>query len=639
MKSYIKSIILLNKHNEKRYITLKRGLNIITGQSKSGKSSLIEIIDYCLGSTQPTIPKGVITEFAYIYAILIEINDSLILLGRKNFNQDGRKFIYMRFMSNSTDVKDIDLGLFTDEFRLKISNAKMEISKAFGITVTNSTESAEETNQGRPSIRDMVSFLFQHQNLIANKFALFYRFENSKKRERVIKLFPVFAGWVDQNYYSLIYRLDELRKEKKRLSKSQEALEKTTESLKQNLIASFEKYYFLIGEKFHHQDKGLQYLLELRKQLPDPSDDAYTSDELENNYYHKKHELEILRSNKHELEMKVRDIIEGEKLGNHYKQNLEMLNEKKELSRQGVENYVCPICGNKHYELTEKANEVNMAKEWLENELSGLNYYTTRFEEEMNVLKKDIKILKNSIKEKEKELNEIEHLSNEIKEKKHLDAQQQYAKARIDIECMFVEKQIRYLVSNSIDEILSEIEYIKNQISGYDIESYYKNAFYTINGNMNRIIDKLDFEEEFLPANLKFKLETFDLYHHDKKNNEKIYLSEMGSGANWLACHVGLFLSLITYFSSQRYCPVPSLLFIDQPSQVYFPDIFDQTNTKDIEAVQKIYITILEELDKIFKEVGFYPQVIVTDHVDNLDLGNYNFNDYVRSRWWNEKFI
>lgn len=27
------------------------------------------------------------------------------------------------------------------------------------------------------------------------------------------------------------------------------------------------------------------------------------------------------------------------------------------------------------------------------------------------------------------------------------------------------------------------------------------------------------------------------------------------------------------------------------------------------------------------------PQVIISDHADNLDLGKYNFNDYVVRRW------
>jgi hypothetical protein len=585
MNSYVKAIVLLDEQNQKRYIDLKRGLNIITGQSKSGKSSLIEIIDYCLGSTQPTIPKGVITEFTFMYAILVEINNKLILLGRKKFNPDGRKFMYIRYVNSYYQGKDINIEMFTEEFKLKLNNAKLEISRAFGITITNSKESEDENIQGRPSIRDMVSFLFQHQNLIANKFALFYRFENAKKRERVIKLFPVFSGWVDQNYYSLVYKLDELKKDRKRLLRNQEAINKANENLKNNLVITFERYYFLVGEKIDLKNKSIQELLQHSKWLPDYSKNTYLSDELEENYYHKKDELEKLRLHKHELEMKVRNVIEGEKLGNAYEHNLEMLNYKNDFSSQNVQDYYCPLCGEKHKEITEKATEVSLAKEWLENELKGLVNYTSYFEEEVEYLRNEINILKTKIKSKEAEIKEIEKIFKGIKEKKHLNEQIQYAKARIDIECSIIEKQMKNIGDSDIEDIDADIEYINGVINGYDIESYYREAFKSINDNMNKIINRLDFEEEFLPANLKFNLENFDLYHHDKKNNEKIYLSEMGSGANWLACHVGLFISLLKYFTAQSDSPVPSFLFIDQPSQVYFPDVFDNTKTKDIQAV------------------------------------------------------
>ena len=70
MKSYIKEIIIFNKSGEKRTVPLKQGVNIITGESKTGKSALVEIIDYCLCSTRCTIPKGKITDFSNLYVLM-----------------------------------------------------------------------------------------------------------------------------------------------------------------------------------------------------------------------------------------------------------------------------------------------------------------------------------------------------------------------------------------------------------------------------------------------------------------------------------------------------------------------------------------------------------------------------------------
>lgn len=66
MRSFLKAIILFNNSGAKREVDLNEGVNIITGRSKTGKSALVEIIDYCLCSRRSTIPKGKITEFTHL---------------------------------------------------------------------------------------------------------------------------------------------------------------------------------------------------------------------------------------------------------------------------------------------------------------------------------------------------------------------------------------------------------------------------------------------------------------------------------------------------------------------------------------------------------------------------------------------
>ena len=73
----------------------------------------------------------------------------------------------------------------------------------FGIEISNMDEADKSINRnvikkGHPSFRNMISFMLQHQNLVANKHSLFYRFDEKEKRERVIEEFKIFAGFVDQ---------------------------------------------------------------------------------------------------------------------------------------------------------------------------------------------------------------------------------------------------------------------------------------------------------------------------------------------------------------------------------------------------------------------------------------------------------
>lgn len=173
---------------------------------------------------------------------------------------------------------------------------------------------------------------------------------------------------------------------------------------------------------------------------------------------------------------------------------------------------------------------------------------------------------------------------------------------------------------------------------------------------MNEIGDKLDFE--YKPINLHFDIKTFELYHL-KEGNKKVYLRSMGSGANWLYSHVCLFLSLLRFFSSLGdKSLVPTILFLDQPSQVYFPAVIDLSTEKfdaeklkekekgkkgkeevddDMRAVTNLFLQIADVLKSIKEQYGFTPQIIISDHADNLNLGeNYTFEDFVRKRWRKE---
>ena len=95
MKSYIKAIIIFSAKGEKRIVPLKQGINIITGESKTGKSALVEIIDYCLCSTRCTIPKGKITTFSYLYSLIMSIDDKSYIVARSNWNE-GEKCTFLK---------------------------------------------------------------------------------------------------------------------------------------------------------------------------------------------------------------------------------------------------------------------------------------------------------------------------------------------------------------------------------------------------------------------------------------------------------------------------------------------------------------------------------------------------------------
>ncbi|WP_234910824.1 DUF3732 domain-containing protein, partial [Vibrio anguillarum] len=94
---------------------------------------------------------------------------------------------------------------------------------------------------------------------------------------------------------------------------------------------------------------------------------------------------------------------------------------------------------------------------------------------------------------------------------------------------------------------------------------------------------------------MKFKTEDFTFSYYFKK--QEILLSEMGSGANWLACHLAVFLSILKLTSSSN-SVIPAILFLDQPSQVYFPKV-----TRRFSSNNKQELLDEEEVDENIKQV------------------------------------
>lgn len=85
MKFGIDTIRLWSHHGETRSVDFERGrINVLSGRSNRGKTSLLHIIDYCLLSSSHNIPHDVINDTVAWYAIKFYINDKEFAIARKS---------------------------------------------------------------------------------------------------------------------------------------------------------------------------------------------------------------------------------------------------------------------------------------------------------------------------------------------------------------------------------------------------------------------------------------------------------------------------------------------------------------------------------------------------------------------------
>lgn len=637
MKSYIKAIIIFSKNDEKRLVPLEQGVNIITGESKTGKSALVEIIDYCLCSTRCTIPKGKITDFSYLYVLVMGIGDNTYIIARYNWDNGGK--MYFSKEEKDFNYKLLSLDYFSEKPTLPYKDAQYEIECALGLFVTDMATDADQQGK-KASLRNMVSYLFQHQNLMASKFALFYRFSDYYKRKDIIDQFPVFAGMISQEYYSDLIQLNTLKAQLKQKYKKQKANEKSTAYIKENLSPLLTDYFALLEKDF--DDKiSAQKMLKMASNLPEFDDtQLFGESKIAERYSELNEELEELRNEEREILLKIKNIDNASKTGNEFTKMLMDLKQQTTVAEIEATEYICPLCGHDCQEITENDSQLIEATEWLDNELKITEKYTANFSEDVRKLKDEHSKIDAKIKEVWKQIKTIEQKFISSKALVSKREKVNYAKARIALYAEMSDSGIFETVDEDIAELKEKIQQLEEKIHGFDVDTKKAKAQAFLSENMNRLSLSLDFEDEYRPINLNFGLldETFDIYQY-QNNREKIYLYEMGSGANWVSCHIALFLSFLRYFAKQDNSPMPLFMFFDQPSQVYFPQgdsKDDEITQADLMAVNKMYKTIFDEINSIGEETGILPQIIIVDHVDgkNLECKD-EFEGYIRCNWRN----
>ena len=185
MKCFLRYIGVVDTQEKIHKICFEPGLNIITGKSSTGKSAILEIFDYCLGSSEDTIPDGKITERADIFFIVLQFPRYLVVTARKK-NQiaafaGGAEHRCRSIIEAYRTTK----GIFSSKYYMPRADFLKNIGRHFAITLENIDEDPFIKITGRnksptPSIRSFSSFMLQHQNLVANKHAIFYRFDQKK---------------------------------------------------------------------------------------------------------------------------------------------------------------------------------------------------------------------------------------------------------------------------------------------------------------------------------------------------------------------------------------------------------------------------------------------------------------------------
>lgn len=211
MSVQILDVVLYSHRGQRRVLSFRTGaLNIITGASGTGKSSLVPIIDYCLGSKECNVPEGVIRDSVAWYGIRLTNGLEQHFVARKA-PDPGRATTNAAYYSVGQQVELPEPGELAES--TTIEAVTRTIGAVVGIRLNRHDPSEGQTRDALVArLSHALAFVFQAQYEIAHPEVLFHGQGNSWVAQAIKDTLPYFLGAVDEDYVAKKEQLRELRR-------------------------------------------------------------------------------------------------------------------------------------------------------------------------------------------------------------------------------------------------------------------------------------------------------------------------------------------------------------------------------------------------------------------------------------------
>ncbi len=606
-------------------------INIITGESATGKSTLTSIIDYCLGSGKCAIPVGLIRNVTGWFGLHLQLANTEMIVARRN--PEGQQ--------TTTDLY-WDEGINLEIPSIISKNARVKDLKYRFNQITNlptlDFSTREEIGYAqRPSFRDMAAFNFQPQHIVANPYTLYFKADTTEHREKLRIIFPLVLGAIDANTLLKQRELKELEREHRRLSRELEARMNAARAWE----AEVESYYLQaksLGllpdspgqEKSWTIDK---YIFELQK-VPENIKKMDLPEIQEGTSETAAKELTSLINEEDQLAQEIgsakRRLTKLDQLSysmNEYGETLLDQEDRMQsvgwLAKKLKDEYKCPVCDAVHKEGNPHLRELQSLSQELQSLTKKIYQAPAKLDKELVELREELRESERAISKVRKKRQFIEGESAKLSAQRQKIRQVYLFVGRVEqaIENVRSSRNVGE-ISKQVKEISMRIEELRKELDAKTQRARFLQAVDSVSSMIRNYAQ--DLRLEHAEANIRINTKELSIVF-GQLSGRKDFLWEVGSGQNWVGYHVAAILALHQHFTRNMSNPVPRFLVIDQPSQVYFPDAWpsiDETMkdkdgnelSSDIAGVHRIFST----LSHFLTTVNNHFQIIVTEHAGSI---------------------
>ena len=632
MSLQIQDIVLFSKDGRQRVLALHPGkLNIITGDSKTGKSALIRIVDYCLGSSKCDVPAGVIRDTVSWYGIRLTDGESEHFVARRSPEPD-QESTSEAFYSVGAKVGIPDgeqLGATTD-----IDSVVDRLTTVVGIGLNVHEPPPGQTRDPLTArLRHALKFVFQPQNEISQPGYLFHDQSNTWVAQAIRDTFPYFLGAVGDDFVRGRARLRELRRQLRDAERSLarlvaiageglgNAVSLISEARNVGLLAedaaasSIEEAVALLqsAAKGSPEEQLLQYELSADHAELDRLNQERTA--LRNRLNRQEAELEAMKS-----------LLADE--GGFAREAKEQASRLSSIGVLAPSELSCPLCEQPAPQQLPSTVELRQELLRAEAQLQTVARHTPGLE--ALIIEQETKLdeTRRSLRENRASLEAIRREDDRVAELRDSASKRAHVLGRVSLFLEALpEASDPTELRREIARLQEEASELEESLGAEIVQERLDSILSVVARRLTEWSERLELEHQGSP----FRLDLRRLQVVADTERGPVPMDQMGSGANWLGCHLIAHLALHHWFV-RKSRPVPRFLFLDQPSQVYFPAEQDVDGAIDeLEDEDRIAVVRMFELIRdVVAELAPGFQVVVTEHAD---LAESWFQDSVLERW------
>lgn len=625
----VRAIVLYNYQGQKRILPFKLGqVNVITGESETGKSSIINILDYCTGRSTFKMFKaeGVNIGVVAWYAVLLQIGWMQVLVAKptpKGQNRSQKEgYIDRGQFLQLPELTDLHTNTNDDGIDAELSNL-------LGIAPNKALSPAKAgQDPAQASLQHTKYFLFQNQNLVSNPEHLFWRQNDPKIGRHLRDSLHYFLGADQDERWDKEKQLDHYKKGLQKLENRNrviESLRATQNKSMRTMLLQAQQVGLVAGPVL---DEDL--LTTLRRLLTWEASSTATSVAITNS------PLEQERQRARELNRAFRDKLREIEEAEEYRQqadgfaaslnqHTDRLRVVKVFGKKVSHAEQCPLCSQNMdapppsvLALTNSLARMQANLGGVSRERPQLEQYITQLNNQLEDLREERRLAEYRVKALQQEQDAGGQLRDlELRASRVVGRIESYLE---QLELVDDNSELKQRIEKG-QKIIAALE---AEIGSEDVMEIIDTSLALISAYMTPWAKVLNMRYAGLPHRLDPRNLTVVA-----AQGRGITMEDMGGGSNALGCHLITLVALHRFFIKNNK-PVPGLLVLDQPSQVYFPSLeayktmLDGTIRDvsvaggDVAAVERMFAYLFKRV----KELSPDFQIIVTEHA-NLDTLEY----------------